>query len=456
MRVPQLIGAVFLIFASPAVAKDVSPVWLVSQESGDVRVMRPGMQQASLQLHGRLLPGDVVTTGTNGRAMLTRGDDYIVVSPGSQLLLPKDEQQSGFTRLVQQLGTMLYKVHHTGIPHFAVQTPMLAAVVKGTSFTVIVEQDHAAVQVTDGIVEVTSAAGQARRLVERGMTVYVGKERPDEIIQLKPGSAIPTNSRTAHPGGVTVARSGDVPLATIASLTGGMVTAAPSSAPGSSKGESPKDTPPATSNEASQATVAVATSATSIQMIEANAVGVSNGGTNLPGKSPPAASAPVIDAVTTTAPAATAPIVNTVTSTAPAVTAPVVNTVTTTVPAVIAPIINTVTSTAPTVTAPIVNTVTAVTSPIVNTVTAVTAPVVNAVTSTVPAMTAPIINTVTSTAPTVTASIVNTVTAVTTPIVNTVTAVTAPVVNTVTSTVPAVTQPVGSVLGTVGSLLGGH
>ena len=188
MRILQLFGAILILFASPAIAKEGSAAWIVAQKSGDVRVLRSGMQPASVNVRAALSPGDVIATGMTGRAMLTRGDDYVVVAPSSRLLLPKEEQQKGFTRLIQQVGTMLYKVRHTGVPHFAVETPMLAAVVKGTSFTVIVDDDRAAVQVTEGIVEVSSASGNARRLVEGGMTVYVGRERPDAIIEMKPGA----------------------------------------------------------------------------------------------------------------------------------------------------------------------------------------------------------------------------------------------------------------------------
>src|SRR3954453_22246078 len=138
MRILQIIGGVLLLIASPAFANG-GAAWTVTQKSGDVRVLRNGVQPASLEVRSSVAPGDVVATGANGRALLTNGDDYVIVAPSSRLLLPREQQQSGFTRLVQQVGTMLYKVKHTGIPHFSVQTPMLAAVVKGTSFTIVVD-----------------------------------------------------------------------------------------------------------------------------------------------------------------------------------------------------------------------------------------------------------------------------------------------------------------------------
>lgn len=227
MRTLQIIVAIVLFFATPAMAKDGGQ-WIVAQKSGHVQVIRAGLQPASVQLRAALSPGDLIATGADGRAMLTRGDDYVIVAPASRLLLPQQQaQQNGFTRLIQQMGTMLYKVRHTGTPHFAVETPMLAAVVKGTSFTVIVDKDRAAVQVTEGLVEVSSAAGNARRLVEGGVTVYVGRERPTEIIEMKPGATIESpSSGNGETSAVRIDSSGEVPLSAITNLTAGLISEA--------------------------------------------------------------------------------------------------------------------------------------------------------------------------------------------------------------------------------------
>ena len=421
MRILQFIGALLIFFATPAIASSGSAAWIVAQKSGDVRVVRNGMQAASLNARAALSPGDVVATGANGRAMLTRGNDYVVVAPSSRLLLPKEEQQKGFTRLIQQVGTMLYKVRHTGVPHFAVETPMLAAVVKGTSFTVIVEDNRAAVQVTEGLVEVSSATGSARRLVEKGMTVYVGRERPDTIIEMKPGMAdIPASDSDA----VKIETSGEVPLTTITNLTGGLVRATP--------------TAPvvAVANPQSPAVVATPISDGSTPVVEVVDASAPTTVAPVAGNVESAVTGiarPVAGLVQTTAPAVIAPVTDTITT----VTAPVVDTVTT----VTAPVIDTVT----TVTAPVVDTVTTVAAPVVNTVATVTAPVIDTVTTvaapvidTVTIVAAPVIDTVTS----VTTPVVNTVTTVAAPVIDTVTTVTAPVVETVTTVAAPIVTPV--------------
>jgi FecR protein len=394
MRFLHFLGAALVLFASPAMARGTA--WIVTQKSGDVRVLRNGLQPASVQLRASLSAGDVIATGATGRAMLTRGDDYVVVAPGSRLLLPKEEQQSGFTRLVQQVGTMLYKVKHTGVPHFAVETPMLAAVVKGTSFTVVVDKDRAAVQVTEGVVEVSSAAGDARRLVEGGVTVYVGREQPSQIIEMKPGAVdLPVSASDGE--SVKIEGSGDVSLSTVTNLTGGLVREAP---------VAPVVT---TSNVPALLTTGVTGGSTPSAMPVATAAAVTT--PTVAGTPEPTVTEPVVAVVESITPTVTQPVVNV----AQTITQPVVQTVT-------QPIVTIVETVAPVIAAPVVSVVQTVTQPVV----AVVAPVV----SVVQTVTQPVVGVVA-------------------PVVSTVTQ---PVVGIVQTVVPAVTQPVG---GLVGGLLGG-
>ena len=421
MRILQFIGAILVLVATPAVAKAGPDAWTVMQKSGDVRVLRGGLQPASVRVRDALSPGDVVATGANGRAMLTRGEDYVVVAPGSRLLLPKEQQQSGFTRLIQQVGTMLYKVKHTGTPHFAVETPMLAAVVKGTSFTVVVDKDRAAVQVTDGIVEVSSAEGSARRLVERGVTVYVGRERPQQIIEMKPGAADLPTSGSGGGEAVKIEGSGDVPLSAITDLTGGLIREVPTSpvvAVANTPTVSVTTVQPVTpvADTASTPVVAVADVSTPTVVVDVATV-------------TPVAVAPAMTTPVVVVPAASVPPVST-----PVLTTPIVATPAVTTPAIVTPAVVTPVATVPAITIP------AVTVPVV-TVPTVTVPVPVA---TIPIVTAPTVTTPTITTPTVTTPVVTTPVIATpviaTPIV-TVPAVTMPAVTVPAVTVPAVTLP---------------
>ena len=365
MRIVHLVAAFFALVATPALAKEASSAWVVAQRSGDVRVIHSGLQPASVQVRAALSPGDVIATGANGRAMLTRGDDYVVVAPGSRLLLPKAEEARGFTRLIQQVGTMLYKVKHTGVPHFAVQTPMLAAVVKGTSFSVVVDDERAAVQVTEGVVEVSSLSGDARRLVERGITVYIGRERPNEIIEMKPGMTVPPAASGAKAEAVKIERSGDVPLSTIATLTGGLVKEAPVVVAANTATDVLAPTSPASPLPSGLVQTTVTTATTpAFDLVDSTV---------------PAVVDPVADIADTTAPGVVDGVTNIVETTVPAVVEPVVDIVETTVPTVVEPVVEIVETTVPTVVEPVVEIVGAVTQPVVDVVETITQPVTDVV-----------------------------------------------------------------------------
>ena len=420
MRILRFLGGLLILMASPAMAKD-SAAWIVTQKSGDVRVLKNGLQPASVQVRAALSAGDVVATGANGRAMLTRGDDYVVVAPGSRLLLPKEQKQSGFTRLVQQVGTMLYKVKHTGVPHFAVETPMLAAVVKGTSFTVVVDKDRAAVQVTEGVVEVSSISGDARRLVEGGVTVYVGRERPQDIIELKPGAAPLPSSSGGDDTAVKIDGSGDVSLGTITDLTGGLVREAPTAPVVEVATARVSNVVAATAAPATGSAVSAVTDVVSPVADVAEAV-------------VPIQTDPLVAILDTTVPAVTDPVVGIVEAVVTPVTQPVVGIVGAVVTPVTQPVVGIVEAVVTPVTQPVVGivqaVVTPVTQPVVGIVATVTQPAVGIVETVVPTVAQPVVGIVETVVPTVTQ----------------------PVIGIVETVVPTITQPVSGVLG---GLLGG-
>jgi hypothetical protein len=404
-KLALMFASLFFLAAVPAeAAGPASDKWLVTQLSGDARVVHPGLQPMSLRVNGELAPGDTLLTGRSGRATLVRGADYIIIAPGSELKLPAEPQPTGFTRVVQKLGTLLFKVKHTGIPHFAVDTPMLAAVVKGTTFTVIVDQQRSAVQVIQGAVQVSAIDGGMSRIVEGGRTVFVDYAHPKMLLDAdKP---VPPATRPSSTS-VRVSAAGESPIGAISTLTGGLVRADLANL-------QPAAPVQLASTQIAQAQPSVA--------VTGPTPGTSPSATVPPGTqsvaTPPAtapASAPIVAAVTT--PVAAAPVVTTIVApvTTPAVT--VVTAPSVTVPGVTVPAVTTPTVTVPAVTTPTV-TVPSVTTPVVP---------ISTPTVTVPAVTTP-----TVTVPTVTTPVVP----ISTP------TVTVPSISTPTLTIPSITTPI--------------
>src|SRR5438876_6536059 len=139
--------------ASSALAAD-NGNWSVSKSSGEVWMTASGVQQASLKPEEVLKPGDTIRTGRNGRVLLVRNEETILIAPNSVVGLPAEKKEGLSTIIVQQAGSILLEVEKRNVKHFEVETPYLAAVVKGTQFRVTVNATSTSVDVIRGQVEV--------------------------------------------------------------------------------------------------------------------------------------------------------------------------------------------------------------------------------------------------------------------------------------------------------------
>ncbi|MFM9853575.1 MAG: FecR domain-containing protein [Sphingomonadaceae bacterium] len=166
MRGMKAIAAIAaLLFSGTAFAG--APGWTISESSGTVTVVKGGISKIAAR-GGALSTGDLVTTSVNGRAVLVRGQEYLVVSPGSRIRIADPAASGGFTQIIQDFGNAIFRIKKKSTPHFAVETPYLAAVVKGTTFSVTVSATGTAVQVTEGLVQVSTNDGGASHLVRPG------------------------------------------------------------------------------------------------------------------------------------------------------------------------------------------------------------------------------------------------------------------------------------------------
>ena len=146
--------ALALVAASTAFAAD-DGAWSVKKSSGEVWMgSASGLQQASVKSDEVLKPGDTIRTGRNGRVLLVRGEESILIAPNSVVGLPAEKKEGLSTTIKQQAGSILLEVEKKNVRHFEVETPYLAAVVKGTQFRVTVNASGAKVDVVRGQVQV--------------------------------------------------------------------------------------------------------------------------------------------------------------------------------------------------------------------------------------------------------------------------------------------------------------
>ncbi|WP_162916339.1 FecR family protein [Cohaesibacter haloalkalitolerans] len=152
------LGAVVQAQETSNPVSDVSPVsdvWKVLQLSGVAHVEATGAEPVAVESGQILLAGQTLKTGPRTRLMLSNGKQHIQVSSNTTLSLPPEEETKPDMTIVRQTrGTITLSIDKQKSQHFKVQTPYLVAVVKGTEFTVSIDDEWAKVRVHEGVVEV--------------------------------------------------------------------------------------------------------------------------------------------------------------------------------------------------------------------------------------------------------------------------------------------------------------
>ncbi|MEI1247966.1 hypothetical protein [Rhizobium aouanii] len=205
-----LVAALLLLLTAAFAAADD---WRVVKATEQVKYTVDRTNWLDLRA-GDVVPNRAwVSTGPRGRVQLARGVECITFQPNT---LASITSYGGFlspqTQIVQQVGSLDLEIEKRSQPHTTVQTPYLAAVVKGTIFHVTVDRTKASVSVDRGLVQVTSfASGQQSNVGPRqsaavdsktGMTVRGQLSKP-EIISVAPSvSKVPAIGTTKLAGAI--------------------------------------------------------------------------------------------------------------------------------------------------------------------------------------------------------------------------------------------------------------
>jgi FecR protein len=168
-----------LAFSATASAADDG--WRIVQSTGTVKAGGSGFMPAAVRPDQSLPRDSWVETGDTGRVVLVRGSETIALGPNARVQLPSQEV-NGNTQVLQTLGSALYQIGKQKKPHFQVDTPYLAAVVKGTTFTVSVGEEVSSVDVTEGLVQVATPDGSDTEYVSPGFTGIVSKTNAGHVV----------------------------------------------------------------------------------------------------------------------------------------------------------------------------------------------------------------------------------------------------------------------------------
>jgi FecR protein len=230
MRLGLSVAVLALLSTTPAWA--ATPGWSVSERSGSVSVLHNGIGHIAIK-DSFISTGDIIATGVNGRAVLVRGEEFLVIAPNSRLRIADPEQTGGLVQIMQDAGNVIFRIKRMTMQHFAVKTPYLAAVVKGTTFSVSVGPEGASVQVIEGAVEVATADGGAHDLLRPGMVAAVSArdmgrlkmdgDSPHDIVSPNAPAPAPETQDSVMPASADIDAPVMEPAQSVAELTGGLV-----------------------------------------------------------------------------------------------------------------------------------------------------------------------------------------------------------------------------------------
>jgi FecR-like protein len=151
------------VSAVPALADD----WAVTRLRGSVNELVDGAWRPLSR--GDVVPDNrVVRTDTFASIELQRGQETLTLGGHTQIAIADKGTAKPFTTVTEYFGEVGVEAEVRNVQHFAVVTPYLAAVVKGTMFTVKSGRNGATVSVSRGHVAVETPHGQS-------VTVGVGQ-----------------------------------------------------------------------------------------------------------------------------------------------------------------------------------------------------------------------------------------------------------------------------------------
>jgi hypothetical protein len=170
LRVTPLALIAWIGLAGAVMADD----WTVDRLRGGVQVQIGGAWQA-------LRRGDIVSDESRirslegSRVVFTRGAEAIELSGATEIRI-FDQVGQRMTTVMQAYGTVTVEAERLQVQHFSIQTPYLAAIVKGTRFTVHSSDGQSSVDVERGLVQVQDYVHGVATDITPGQSAMVSPE----------------------------------------------------------------------------------------------------------------------------------------------------------------------------------------------------------------------------------------------------------------------------------------
>ena len=155
-----LLALLLSIAALPLAAADELTI---SRLSGSVEITAKGKAIAT-HVGAKVASPLKVVTGADGSLRLEHESAALDIGPNSVVILPKSSN-STLDKIEQQIGRVLYSVKPRKTRPLVVETPYLVSVVKGTTFSIAVENETATIALLEGSLLISGNGVEAEVLL---------------------------------------------------------------------------------------------------------------------------------------------------------------------------------------------------------------------------------------------------------------------------------------------------
>ena len=166
-----------MVLFGPNIARSGSD-WEVLSVSGKAEWREQAGEGAwrRLERNTGLADGSEIRTGEDGSVVVAKGLDRIEMQAATSIVVAA-RKSGGAMETDQTTGSATYTVEKRPSGTFAVRTPYVVAVVKGTQFSVEVNEEDTSVSVDEGRVSVSDERSGDKADVNPGQTARASKEK---------------------------------------------------------------------------------------------------------------------------------------------------------------------------------------------------------------------------------------------------------------------------------------
>ena len=190
------IAGALALTGTPALATEIT----VTAANGQVTFIEHGHEVAAAVGAMLTLPVEI-HTGADGSVDLLQLGSKLHIGPNSTIALPDaGPKGSIIDKIKQSAGYVLYNIKTRKTQPLSVETPYLVAVVKGTVFTIAVEEHAAQVALMEGSLDISAPGVTQHVLLKPNESIRHADGDPDLAVQT-------SNSKVMQPRGGSVSDS---------------------------------------------------------------------------------------------------------------------------------------------------------------------------------------------------------------------------------------------------------